>query len=68
VPFGIDNGNIVRGSRGDRPQYIWDPDLWGDSDMLTSWTALRPGRTQGHIEIWDTHKLKDYVLNFEVIE
>lgn len=72
VPFGIDNGDIIRGSRGDRPQYIWDPDLWGDSDMLTSWTALRPGTTTGHIEIWggetEFRKIKDYVLNFEVIE
>ena len=72
VPFGIDNGDIVRGSRGDRPQYIWDPDLWGDSDTLTSWTALRPGTTAGHIEIWggetEFRKIKDYVLNFEVIE
>ena len=72
VPFGIDDGDIVRGSRGDRPQYIWDPDLWGDSDTLTSWTALRPGTTAGHIEIWggetEFRKIKDYVLNFEVIE
>lgn len=71
-PFGVDNPYIVQGSRSDRPQWIWDPDIWGDSETLTSWTALRPGTTAGHIEIWggetEFRKIKDYVLNFEVIE
>ena len=71
-PFSVDNTDIIQGSRGDRPQWIWDPDIWGDSETLTSWTALRPGTTAGHIEIWggetEFRKIKDYVLNFEVIE
>lgn len=71
-PFSVDDVSIVKGSRAERPQIIWDPDLWRDFETLTTWTALRVGTTTGHIEIWggeqEFHKIKDYVLNFEVID
>ena len=71
-PFSVDDVSIVKGSRAERPQIIWDPDLWRDFETLTTWTALRAGTTTGHLEIWggeqEFRKIKDYVLNFEVID
>ena len=68
VTMGIDNGDIMRAIRGERPQIIWDPELWGDSDALVEWKALAAGTTTGHLEVWNDYKIKDYAFNFKIID